>query len=41
MSEHRGIKRLLAAVGLAGTAASIWWFALKPRRAAHRSGRAG
>jgi len=33
MSNHRGLKRLLAAVGLVGTAASIWWFALKPRRA--------
>jgi hypothetical protein len=38
MSEHRGLKRLLAALGLAGTAASIWWFALKPRRARRRSG---
>ncbi len=31
MAEHRGFKRVLAAAGLLGTAASIWWFALKPR----------
>jgi len=23
---------MVAAVGLAGTIASVWWFALKPRR---------
>ncbi len=26
------IKPIAAAVGVAGTMASIWWFALKPRR---------
>ena len=26
------VKPLVAAVGLAGTIASVWWFALKPRR---------
>jgi hypothetical protein len=38
MSEHRGLKRVLAVLGLAGTAASIWWFALKPRRARRPDG---
>ena len=37
MAAHKGLKRLVAAVGLVGTAASIWWFALKPRRSARRS----
>jgi len=27
------LKPALAGVGLLGTIASIWWFALKPRRA--------
>jgi ribosomal protein S18 acetylase RimI-like enzyme len=31
------IKPLVAAVGLAGTAASIWWFALRPRRKRRKS----
>ncbi len=26
------MKPVVAAMGLAGTIASIWWFALKPRR---------
>jgi len=26
------VKPLVAGAGLAGTIASIWWFALKPRR---------
>jgi hypothetical protein len=26
------VKPVVAALGLAGTIASIWWFALKPRR---------
>jgi hypothetical protein len=29
---HRVLKSLVALFGVAGTAASIWWFALKPRR---------
>jgi hypothetical protein len=36
MATKSGAKRLIkpivAAVGLLGTMASIWWFALKPRR---------
>ncbi len=32
-SEGRGVvKPVAAAVGVVGTMASIWWFALKPRR---------
>ena len=31
-SGRKFSKPLMAALGLAGTAASIWWFALKPRR---------
>ena len=31
-SGRKFVKPLVAAVGLAGTIASIWWFALKPRR---------
>jgi hypothetical protein len=31
------IKPVAAAVGVLGTMASIWWFALKPRRKAKRS----
>jgi hypothetical protein len=27
------VKSVVALVGLLGTMASIWWFALKPRRA--------
>ena len=30
------VKPVAAAVGVLGTMASIWWFALKPRRAAKR-----
>jgi len=29
---RRFVKPVVAALGLAGTVASIWWFALKPRR---------
>jgi hypothetical protein len=31
-SGRRFVKPVVAALGLAGTIASIWWFALKPRR---------
>jgi len=31
-SGRRFVKPLVAALGLAGTVASVWWFALKPRR---------
>ena len=31
-SNKKFVKPVVAAVGLAGTIASIWWFALKPRR---------
>jgi len=31
-TAHRGVKALFAAVGLLGTMASVWWFALRPRR---------
>lgn len=42
VSGHRGLKRIAAAFGLVGTAASIWWFALRPRRRARQgSGSAG
>jgi hypothetical protein len=37
VAERKGLKRLFAALGLVGTAASIWWFALKPRRSARGS----
>lgn len=30
------VKPVAAAVGVLGTMASIWWFALKPRRKARR-----
>lgn len=32
MAKHKYIKPLGAALGIVGTMASIWWFALKPRR---------
>lgn len=32
------VKPLAAAVGVLGTMASIWWFALKPRRKEKRTG---
>jgi hypothetical protein len=39
--EKSGKKKVVpavaAAVGIAGTMASIWWFALKPRRKAKNS----
>jgi len=31
---RKAIKPVAAAVGVVGTMASIWWFALKPRRKA-------
>jgi len=31
-SGRKFVKPLVASLGLAGTIASIWWFALKPRR---------
>jgi hypothetical protein len=31
-SGRRFVKPLVAAVGVAATIASVWWFALKPRR---------
>ena len=38
MTRRRKIvKPALAGVGLIGTIASIWWFALKPRRARAKS----
>jgi hypothetical protein len=33
MAKRNLVKPLAAAIGLLGTMASIWWFALKPRRA--------
>jgi hypothetical protein len=35
---HKVVKPVAAAVGILGTMASIWWFALKPRRDARRGG---
>jgi len=35
------VKPLVAALGVAGTAASIWWFALKPRRKRSAESRSG
>lgn len=32
----KAVKPVAAAVGVLGTMASIWWFALKPRRKARR-----
>jgi len=31
-SEHKLVKPVAAAAGLVATVASIWWFALRPRR---------
>jgi hypothetical protein len=39
MAENRRrsvVKPVAAALGVLGTMASIWWFALKPRRKAKR-----
>ena len=36
-SEHNVLKPVAAVVGILGTMASIWWFALKPRRRAKGS----
>jgi len=32
MAKHKLVKRAAAVTGIVGTMASIWWFALKPRR---------
>ena len=32
LGPHKVLKSAAAAAGLLGTMASIWWFALKPRR---------
>jgi hypothetical protein len=32
MAKHKLVKPVAAALGIVGTMASIWWFALKPRR---------
>jgi hypothetical protein len=32
MAKRTFVKPLAAVVGIVGTMASIWWFALKPRR---------
>jgi hypothetical protein len=32
MATRKLVKPVAAAVGILGTMASIWWFALKPRR---------
>jgi hypothetical protein len=32
VAKHTVLKPVAAVVGLVGTMASIWWFALKPRR---------
>jgi hypothetical protein len=34
------VKPVAAAVGIVGTMASIWWFALKPRRKAKSADKA-
>jgi hypothetical protein len=39
-SGRKFVKPLVAAAGVAGTIASIWWFALKPRRKRAKQGRA-
>lgn len=33
MAKRKLVKPVAAVVGIVGTMASIWWFALKPRRA--------
>ena len=37
-NRRKLVKPALAGVGLLGTIASIWWFALKPRRKAKGAG---
>jgi hypothetical protein len=32
VAKRKLLKPILAVVGVLGTMASIWWFALKPRR---------
>ncbi|HEX4434912.1 MAG TPA: hypothetical protein VH012_08775 [Acidimicrobiales bacterium] len=38
---HKVVKPVAAAAVTLGTIASIWWFALKPRRKAKKAGGAG
>jgi hypothetical protein len=38
--SRKVVKPVAAAVGVIGTMASIWWFALKPRRKAKKARRA-
>ncbi|HEX4127327.1 MAG TPA: hypothetical protein VHX67_07095 [Acidimicrobiales bacterium] len=38
---HKVVKPVAAAAVTLGTIASIWWFALKPRRKAKRGGGSG
>ncbi len=38
--SRKVIKPVAAGIGVVGTMASIWWFALKPRRQAKQQGRA-
>ena len=37
MAKHKLVKPVAAAIGILGTMASIWWFALKPRRKHERT----
>ncbi|HLN42547.1 MAG TPA: hypothetical protein VK215_08830 [Acidimicrobiales bacterium] len=37
-SGRKFVKPLVASLGVAGTIASIWWFALKPRRKRAKQG---
>jgi hypothetical protein len=37
--SRKVVKPVAAAVGVVGTMASIWWFALKPRRKAKQAQR--
>jgi hypothetical protein len=36
---HKFVKPVAATIGVVGTMASIWWFALKPRRKARGEAR--
>jgi hypothetical protein len=37
--SRKVVKPIAATVGIVGTMASIWWFALKPRRKAKSEGK--
>jgi len=37
VAKHKLVKPIAATLGVLGTMASIWWFALKPRRKHERS----